>query len=81
MPLPDAIRDAPELQFGLELFYTAFMDLSSCRSVGMGESAIPYSAVIDYCMYHEIWGEQRDDMIYHVRAMDATYLEQRRKKT
>jgi hypothetical protein len=81
MPLPDAIKNAPTLEFGLELFYTAFMDLSSERSSGWTTGPIRYSVILEYCAAHEITGEQRDDMLYHIRAMDATYLEHSRKKS
>ena len=72
--MPDAIRDAPELRQGLELFYEAFWELSSCRSVGMAMSQIPWLAINTYANHLEIYGEQRQDLYYHIRNMDEAYL-------
>lgn len=74
-PLPDAIQNAPELQLGLELFYIAFMDLSTCRSVGsILPGPIPWSAIQSYCEAFDIAGEQREDLFYHVEHLDKSYL-------
>jgi hypothetical protein len=80
MPLPKAIADAPELELGLELFYLAFMDLTTCRSMGFGEGPIPWTAVRDYCDDMELVGDQRDDMFAHIRMMDTVYLNHRASK-
>jgi hypothetical protein len=75
LPLPDKIRNAPELFLGLELFYLSFMDLSSCRGQGYGtEGPIGWLQISDYCYIHGIIGEQRDDLIYHIQRMDEAYL-------
>lgn len=79
-PLPKAIRDAPELQFGLELYYGAFFDLHSCRSVGMGEGPIPWISIAEYCFINEVRGETAEDLFYLVRAMDNAYLGHREKQ-
>lgn len=80
MPLPQAIANAPELELGLDLFYLAFMDLTTCRSMGFGEGPIPWSAVRDYCDELGLEGEQRDDMFIHIRLMDTAYLNHRASK-
>jgi hypothetical protein len=75
MPLPDRIQNAPELFQGLELFYMAFMDLTSCRGQGYGtEGPIGWLQISEYCFIHAIIGEQRDDLIYHIQHMDESYL-------
>lgn len=79
-PLPKAIQDAPSLLQGLELFYLAFMDLGTSRSIGFGEGPIPWTAIYMYCQAHEIEGEQQEDMFYHIQQMDSTYLEFKAKK-
>jgi hypothetical protein len=81
MPLPEAIKNAPEMEFGLELFFAAFSDLSTCRTTGMSEGPIPYSFIVDYAEMYDIVGEQRDDLLYHVRKLDNAYLEYQSKKT
>ncbi len=73
--LPPKIRDAPELQLGLELYYGAFMDLSSCRHMGMDEGPIPWIAIHTYCENYELDEDQRESMFYHIRSMDNAYLQ------
>lgn len=80
MPIPDSILNAPELEEGLELYYIAFMDLSDCRAMGMSEGPIPWLAIDRYCLRHGIEGEAADDMIYHVKKLDAHYLSKQRDK-
>ncbi len=76
MPLPDKIANAPYLLLGLELYYMAFMDLTTCRGQGYGsEGPIGWLQIHEYCIVNDIWGEQREDMIYHVQHLDAEYLE------
>ncbi len=76
-PLPKKIADAPQLLQGLEFFYVAFMDLTTSRSIGMGEGPIPWHVVNDYCDRYEIDGEQREDVHYYITAMDSAYLQYR----
>lgn len=74
LPLPDRIQNAPELFIGSELFYGAFMDLSTCRPAGWGVCPIPFSAIIDYAAAMDIEGDQRDDLVLFVRSLDAAYV-------
>lgn len=73
LPIPERIKNAPELRIGLQLFMTAFMDLHSCRPAGFGLSPIPWTAIHDYCERLDIIGEQREDLLYHVQALDDAY--------
>lgn len=73
--IPDAIVNAPELQAGLNLFYVAFLDLTSCRALGFAQGPIPWLAINKYCEANEITGEQREDVFYHVTHMDKVYLD------
>lgn len=73
-PIPEKIRNAPTLWLGLELYYTGFFMLTASRPVGMGVGAISWSVISDYCLVNEIEGEQRDDFIFLINAMDAEYL-------
>lgn len=72
-PLPEDLENAPELLPGLELYWQAFMELSSCRTTGMGEGPIPWTAVNSWCVRHCI--EDFDLVYFHVRSMDITFLE------
>ena len=81
LPLPDRIQNAPELFLGLELYYLAFMNLTSCRSQGYGtEGPVGWLQINEYCVVCGIIGEQREDLIYHVQQLDSAYLEFKTKK-
>lgn len=73
--LPDFIRDAPELTPGLELFFNAFLDLENDRSIGFGIGPISWSVINEYCVVNDIVDDQRHAMFYHIRKMDAVYIE------
>lgn len=83
LPLPDRIKNAPELMVGLGFYYTAFIELSSERHIGMAEGRIPLTAIREYakeCGLYEDW-EEYERLKYLVWAMDAAYLDWREKKT
>lgn len=80
-PLPDFIRDAPSLAPGLHLYYDAFIDLSSCRHVGMGVGPIPWGDIYGYARVLGLDDEEEfSRFLALIRAMDAEYLEWERKK-
>lgn len=75
-PLPDRIKNAPELLQGLELYLLAFMELTSCRGLGYGSvGPIPWLAIDRYCEVHRVEGESREDLFYQVQRLDKVYLE------
>jgi len=81
MPLPEKIANAPELKLGLEIFYVAFMELTTCRAFGgMGEGPISWLTIHQYCTINKIKGEQREDMMYFISNLDAKYLEYKAEK-
>lgn len=67
----------PELLDGLEAYYRAFEQLTSCRNVGLDEGPIPWTAIRDYANEHRIVGDMRSDLFHHVRALDNEYLRKR----
>lgn len=74
-PIPDRILNAPELQLGLQLYLNAFFELESERtSNGYGPSPIPWSSMAQYASVFEFTEELRDDLFFHIRAMDHEYL-------
>jgi hypothetical protein len=79
-PYPDAIANAPELEFGLNLFYISFLDLTSCRALGYSQGPIPWLAIHHYCEAHGIEDEQREDVFFHVARLDKVYLDWSAKK-
>lgn len=75
-PLPERIQNAPELYLGLEMYYLAFLDLTSCRAAGYGtEGPISWMTIEEYADRKEIYGSQREDLHYYISNMDASYLE------
>jgi hypothetical protein len=74
MPLPDFIKNEPELMPGLEIFLQAFWDLSTCRQMGMGLGPIPWTSVQEYCTINGGSEEFNRDMHFHIRQLDAAYL-------
>ncbi len=79
-PLPDAIANAPDLQHGLELYYVAFMDLTSSRALGATEGPIAWNVIDYYCRAQEFSQEQREDTFYYIAEMDKAYLDYRAEK-
>ncbi|WVW77405.1 tail chaperonin [Stenotrophomonas phage vB_SmaS_Bhz59] len=75
MPVPDRIANAPDLDMGLGLYYQGFLDLTSCRQIGMGIGPISLLSVLEYCVINGIEGEQREDFVWLVTHLDAKYLE------
>ena len=78
-PYPKVIAEAPDLLVGLELFYEAFYDLTTCRG-GMGDGPIPWTSIEEYCNLTGIYDEQRERMHSYIREMDTAFLEHHRKK-
>lgn len=59
---------------GLETVYDGFLELTSCRSSGMGEGPIPWTAMNTYCEVFNIHGESKLDFFFLVRSLDNSYL-------
>lgn len=78
--LPEHLANPPDLLSGLELFYHAFRELSTCRALGMSVGPIPWTATNDFCIYHTITGTQRADLFYHVENLDVIYRDEVEKK-
>jgi len=72
--IPASILNKPQLRDGLQMFYRAFMELSSCRQIGMAEGPIPWTAIQLWCNEGCLLGTQRDSVFYHVRRMDLAYM-------
>lgn len=76
LPLPDRIANAPELFPGLDIYYTAFLDLTTCRQLGYGaEGPISWLVIDEYADRSGFEGEQREDLFYHVQEMDRAYVQ------
>jgi hypothetical protein len=79
-PLPDVIANAPQLFPGLEMYYEAFTELSTCRSQGFGVGPIPWTAIDRYGDRHGFLGEGFEYLVRMVRALDDTFLAYSRKR-
>lgn len=71
-PLPESIANAPDLEFGLDIYYNAFTDLHTCRS-GMGDGPIPWITIEYYADRMGMDQEQRELLHYVIAEMDDTY--------
>lgn len=80
LPLPKKLANAPELEPGLQFYLGAFYDLDSCRQAGFDIGPIPITAIMLYGQLVGCEGEDYDDLINHVRALDGVYMEHMRKK-
>lgn len=75
IPLPTKIANSPVLLAGLEIYYRAFLDLTTCRnSGGMSEGPIRWDSVVTWCQFYGLSKEQSEDLIYFIGKMDSAYL-------
>jgi len=73
-PIPDRINNAPRLTLGLEFYYAAFNDLSTCRDVGMGMGPIPWTEVQAYADSYGLSEDESDDLHVLMALMDKAFL-------
>lgn len=79
MPLPDRIKNKPEIIPGLEIYWKAFTELTADRSIGMGEGPIPWTAMNQWAIRHGFRGDEFDRLIDIIREVDTAYMELRNK--
>jgi len=74
--------NAPELLFGLDLYWVAYQELTTCRPVAFGGSLpIPLTSVVEYARLYELDEEQTEDLSYVVRRLDEAFLDHERKQS
>jgi hypothetical protein len=78
LPYPQAIANAPELEFGNAFYYVAFNDLASCRLFENG--MIPWTAIQSYANENDIHGDQREMLFEVMREMDSWYMDRQAAK-
>ncbi len=80
-PIPLSIRSAPRLWIGSEMYWRAFWQLSTCRSIGSmgGIGPIPWWCIDRYAERLELDQESFADFEDIINAMDLVYLEEMRK--
>lgn len=79
-PAPDKIVNAPRVREGLDIFWRAFFDLTTCRTLGWVEGPIPWTAIDRYAAANDYEGSQREDLFHHVRRMDEAFLNWQKSK-
>ena len=72
--LPDRIAQAPKLRDGLDLYYSAFLDLDGERSHSLNLTPIPWSSMKTYAEFYEFDEEQAENLFFHIRRMDNAHL-------
>lgn len=73
-PPPPKIANAPELQLGLDLYYMAFWELTTCRQLGMGLGPIDWLSTQHYGISMGLDEDQMEELHYYVSAMDDFYM-------
>ena len=73
-PLPKKIAEKPQLSFGLELYWQAFLELNTCRPGGFGVCPIPWSVIRDYAETFMFDSDQEEALYFHVRALDNVFM-------
>lgn len=81
MPAPKWIEEKPELLPGLEFYWKAFWELSTCRQVTTAEGPIPWDAMYFWAEKHDINDEEFDRFVTVLKNVDNDYLKYRQKKT
>jgi hypothetical protein len=80
LPLPAAIENAPVLSPGLQYYYSAYMDLATCRG-GMGDGDIPWTAVREYARLEGLNDEDFKRMWTLVKGLDFAYLKHQQEQS
>lgn len=80
---PEAIANAPTLKPYLQFYWDAFLELDTCRPLGMSSvGQIPWTAVNEYALRHGITDlDDFDYLLAIIRGIDAVYRNYVREKT
>lgn len=74
LPIPLTIANPPEVLPGLEPYYQAFLELSTCRSVGFGVGPIPWTAIDAYARRSQLFDEDFDYFHGLIKRLDSAYI-------
>lgn len=74
-PKPQWLENSPALMPGLDFYFVAFNELTTCRAIGMGVGPIPWTSIQEYADRAELDSDERDNLTYLIRAMDNAYLD------
>lgn len=73
-PLPDRIKNRPELEDHLAFYYQAFLDLDSTRSHNMSPTPISWLSIVKYASFYQLDDEDTHDLIKIIKEMDSVIL-------
>jgi hypothetical protein len=74
-----AIEQRPTT-LGLEWIWEAYINLNTCRQIGMSVGPIPWSAVEQYVVSHRLSDDEAYVLHMSIREMDSVYLEHMNRK-
>jgi len=72
--VPDRIQNKPLLPEYLFFYYESFMELSNDRQMGFGVGPIPSNSIFQYCKFYSVCGNEFEDFLFLIRAMDSAFL-------
>lgn len=73
-PLPDKVANAPQLLTGLDIYWDAYVALSTCRPPAFaGVMPIPWASVDAYARAQDFDEEQHYRLWYCVSMMDKEF--------
>ena len=73
--LPKQWQNSPKVEDRYEWLFTAFFELTSCRSVGFGVGPIPWTAMKLYADYLELDETEFYFMRIVLSRLDAVYID------
>jgi hypothetical protein len=74
------LANPPEVAPGLEYYYHAFVELSTCRTIGMSEGPIPWTAMHTYAQSEKLDPEETEYFMVLLQMVDMMYLSYRDKE-
>jgi hypothetical protein len=80
--IADILDQEPERDYAVATCIGAWFDLSTARAIGMAAGPIPWSAIVQWCQFHQLDREASMILIHVIRQVDnerAEAAEARRK--
>lgn len=74
-PIPEKIKNKPNLNEDLFFYYQAFIDLDTTRSHANGATAISWLSIVEYAKFYHLDQEETLELVLVIRAMDKVNLE------
>lgn len=68
------LAEEPQVDDGVMIMLRAYVEVSSCRSVGFGLGPIPWTAMVDWCVWHRLERDVANHVIKVLRLVDQETL-------